>query len=704
MKKRYFAVVLLLLLEMGSLYLMNKSSHNKEVVLDEVKLKELIKNDMISIMTDETGDGTYTEYTKSNTFPSSYTYNASKSQCINEKGNIVNNVLTFDGANAILTSHEGMHCTLYFDKCVGPKGTVLAGKTGITKCEVGGMYRYQGTDNVNNYICFGTSDTSTCTNSTGKSKYLYRIIGVTPNGQLKLILADFLKNSASTPWGYTNSACNSNSSKCDWNGSNLFDSLNGNSFINNNYYNYLNNNEWKQLIDTNHSWKYGVISDDSKVTTYNGLDVYNIESKFSNSVTAAIGAPYIHDFLLSYPEGNPGKSSNASQSWMNRNLSNSVNSYGYWSMTKKENKTIDSSQLAFAYILGTIIATDSFDPEVYTRPVFYLKSNVTLKSGNAGSMSDPYLIDGITAEPEKETLLTKLRENDSSKNLSSSEEGGMYRYQGTKDQVTNNYICFGTYDKTQCINAKDKYLYRIVGITGSGSMLIMFPQRFNPEISDYNSTYVLNGIDRGQTSAYWKNLKWSDSNIYKHFHGIKYEVAPGAPGGSPIMSTNSYINSTTYNYMTSDSVWYSKIDSHDWNYHVVVPPTIVNNINDIKNMEIDNSGLTTSKIGGLYIYDYLYSVSKNGFVNCFNESTPAACSSAWLAEYNNLRFMSRGDISCQSGSGSTCWLEANILSSGRVVASGNDQIGYNYLAFYLSNKEQIASGTGSQSNPYILAQ
>ncbi len=44
---------------------------------------------------------------------------------------------------------------------------------------------------------------------------------------------------------------------------------------------------------------------------------------------------------------------------------------------------------------------------------------------------------------------------------------GMYRYVGTYDQVTNNYICFGTDDTDECLETPDTYMYRIIGITDS---------------------------------------------------------------------------------------------------------------------------------------------------------------------------------------------------------------------------------------------
>ncbi len=49
-------------------------------------------------------------------------------------------------------------------------------------------------------------------------------------------------------------------------------------------------------------------------------------------------------------------------------------------------------------------------------------------------------------------------------NLSSAVDG-MYRYKGTTTAVNNNYICFGTSDKIECLANPDTYMFRIIGIT-----------------------------------------------------------------------------------------------------------------------------------------------------------------------------------------------------------------------------------------------
>ena len=54
-------------------------------------------------------------------------------------------------------------------------------------------------------------------------------------------------------------------------------------------------------------------------------------------------------------------------------------------------------------------------------------------------------------------------------NLNTEIQGSMYRYQGASDVVDNNYICFGTKDKNECVNNPDIYMYRIIGIVGDST-------------------------------------------------------------------------------------------------------------------------------------------------------------------------------------------------------------------------------------------
>ncbi len=377
---------------------------------DKVKIEEIennaIKNNKFVFQVQQ-DDGSYKEYL-SGSFPSNdYLINTDKTKCTGLEDNVITPTITYENGTVTVTGKNTVYCEIFFDKCKGPVGTVLADKEKVSKCEVGGMYRYQGTDSVDNYICFGTTDQETCKNNA--SKYMYRIIGVTPDNQLKIILDDYLKNSSgsniSPGWGYTDYSCGSTPSRCVWNGSYLFNILNDLDssidvsirFKGNSYYAYLNNSTWTNLIEESHKWKFGDIIDSSRVT-FNGYEMYDIENAFSDTVQAPFGAIYIYDYLLSYPGGNPGDSSTAAKSWLIRD------EYPYWTMTRNDRYDNTTNVVYRAYRISTYgIYPDVWDPDLYARPVFYLNGDVKIKSGS-GSSIDPYILDvnetgGVKPDP-----------------------------------------------------------------------------------------------------------------------------------------------------------------------------------------------------------------------------------------------------------------------------------------------------------------
>lgn len=154
------------------------------------------------------------------------------------------------------------------------------------------MYRFIGDNNVNNYICFGTSNKETCLNN--PEKYMYRIIGVKSDGTLKLIKKEAIhKLAGKMKWGI-----NDNNVE-QWNVSDLFSKLNGETYLNNSF--YIPNETWNNyivLVD----WKYGFTS--NQVAWYDvngnrgrdGDAVYFAEQKWKDSVNAKIGIMYMSDY------------------------------------------------------------------------------------------------------------------------------------------------------------------------------------------------------------------------------------------------------------------------------------------------------------------------------------------------------------------------------------------------------------------------
>ena len=113
-KIKVIIITLLIVLEVASTYLMYRSFNNKNVVLDNVKLKgATTKKSGLAIMIEQE-DGTYKESTSS-TWPEDMMYNDEKSGCIDDKGNAIDGALTYEGGVANIRTKSSSYCFLYFD-------------------------------------------------------------------------------------------------------------------------------------------------------------------------------------------------------------------------------------------------------------------------------------------------------------------------------------------------------------------------------------------------------------------------------------------------------------------------------------------------------------------------------------------------------------------------------------------------------------
>ena len=244
--------------------------------------------------------------------------------------------------------------------------------TGLNTTLEGGLYRYQGTS-VNNYVCFGTKDKDTCTkNDAYKTKYLYRIIGINSNNQVKLISA---LSKGSMRW------YSSNDSKITWKTSTIYSSINGSYFLTNTDYVPT---AWKSKISDT-TWKYGSVVNYSYATGYNGDNVYNLENAWTTTVSAKIGLMYIHDYYYGYSNGSPGTATNAKTSWIHLD-----SQFPEWTMTlyqaAKAWLILSGGQIVENYLSAAYA-----DKVPVVRPVFYLTSDVEYISGS-GTSTDPFII------------------------------------------------------------------------------------------------------------------------------------------------------------------------------------------------------------------------------------------------------------------------------------------------------------------------
>ncbi len=238
---------------------------------------------------------------------------------------------------------------------------------------VAGLYRYQGVqdanNNVNNYICFGTTNKNTCVNDT--DKYMYRIIGITSNGQMKLIKKEALNTAYR--WSAT--------TNINWPNSELFAGLNGSYFLTNTDY---VPSTWENRI---------VVSDWHYVDTTNFSIATIGDTELNGPATnAKIGLMYVHDVNYSIP--NPNNNQNDSTSWiyMSKNDSGAPTPVERRELliTRANNGFINILSFDTAHIAWTQYSSNMTN--LYAvRPVFFLNSSETIASGS-GTIADPYIL------------------------------------------------------------------------------------------------------------------------------------------------------------------------------------------------------------------------------------------------------------------------------------------------------------------------
>ena len=238
-----------------------------------------------------------------------------------------------------------------------------------------GSYRYAGA-NPGNYICLGSNE-SICPDSN-----LFRIIGVFGE-EVKVIRA---KSLGSKRWD--------DNSKNTWSNATL------NSYLNKEYYASLSNTLKSKIILT--KWNVGGntwanIAKQPAKTAYQNEILNMLPGEYSTTgeikYNAYIGLMYVSDYMYAVPQDKwtlVGYDIDATKDYRAAKSVNWLYSgIVEWTISRHSN----SVQEAF-YIYGAQV--DDNDAHVgrsfEVRPVFYLSSSVTYKSGTGSSASDPIRI------------------------------------------------------------------------------------------------------------------------------------------------------------------------------------------------------------------------------------------------------------------------------------------------------------------------
>ena len=281
-----------------------------------------------------------------------------------------------------------------------------------------GGYRYSGPDaSVNNFICFGTTDLTTCktdTSNNGSSKYLYRIIGVFGDN-VKIIMANPLYNTKADPktssysgefrWDYNGSSYSN-----IWSTSSLKQWLNGET-LKSGASSYYPDTTFMSLYDSGNSttWSDKVVTYNWVVGGNNSIEIkvkefydyedsgkcYNTSTSTANTgvcnpVSGKVGLMRVSDYGYAaspsyWNTTNLNSYTNiTSSNWLYR----STNSSFEWTISPCSPNALFMWDLSSYGFVGSTYAYLGYA----VRPSMYLNSTTQYISGD-GSSDNPYIIE-----------------------------------------------------------------------------------------------------------------------------------------------------------------------------------------------------------------------------------------------------------------------------------------------------------------------
>ena len=286
-------------------------------------------------------------------------------------------------------------------------------------------------------------------------------------------------------------------------------------------------------------------------------------------------------------------------------------------------------------------------------------------------------------------------------------EGDGYRYTGNGAVGTstnpNNFICFGTIDKSACTANQDKYMYRVLGVFSDANgknhvKLIKYKQL---------ETYAWNANDNTDVS-------WENSDMYKGLNGsyfltnMTYDYLRDTTWGNKIESwTWSAVNTKTYEDQTNNTNYFES--SPKGIYLNEMHKTSIGTLcaNDNGNAVNCNGGEWTNpvaKIGLMYASDYALSLGSSALaITGSTSANKATLKTGWMHQKNNdiTKSSFEWTISRSGGDDSTftSWL---VSSKGDINGSTVGDLNAVRPTFYLTSDVTSSGGTGTLSDPFIL--
>ena len=254
--------------------------------------------------------------------------------------------------------------------------------------------------------------------------------------------------------------------------------------------------------------------------------------------------------------------------------------------------------------------------------------------------------------------------------------------------IPNNYICFGTVSQNECLNNKDKYMYRIIGVfkDASGSNHVKLIK---------NETLV--GVQWTSDTSY---VSFGESNIYNEING------------------DAFMNNTYYDYL-QNTKWLNKIENWTWSaldtnnqyyYYFQISDIYLHELNKSSNTNSTGTWTTpVGKIGLMYVSDYALSIGDNA-INSALTPSKELLKNSWIhcnllkdncMEYTITNYGAR--IVNNRNLGIYVF---TISYNGEVPVNGGTSSSFIYRpVFYLtSDVKSIPEGDGTITNPYMIVE
>ena len=279
-------------------------------------------------------------------------------------------------------------------------------------------------------------------------------------------------------------------------------------------------------------------------------------------------------------------------------------------------------------------------------------------------------------------------------------ENDGYRYVGTNP---DNYVCFGTTDKSECIANQDKHMYRAIGV-----------------FSDSNGNNHVKLIKYKQLGKYaWNadpetNTSWEISDMYKGLNGsyfltnTTYDYLQNTTWSNRIENwTWSAVNTKTYEDETNNpDYWQSSPKGIYLNeMHKISTGTLCTNTNgSVVNCNGGAWTNPTAKIGLMYASDYALSLGSSALeLATGTDLNKALLKTGWMHQSNNDTSKSWHEWTLSRfGDVSGIFVAWYVDSDGIVYSGRVDNTFGARPVFYLTTDTKISDGYGSLENPFII--